>query len=313
MGYASPEDSASAAPDTRCRIAANLARLGNVGTPCKSTELLSIKEASGTSKSLWYWRRQRRERRLKLPAALRLSRQAVSDNCVLWYGKQMSLIQGNNTSIPFSSNRAKQYRDRNVGNVEHQSSSKLSLYRVWRRTMFVLIVLMPSLAVGQTADQESANWILPGCRDAVKKDGHESSMAVLEGFCLGKIAAIIELSEAAHLHICLPQGVTRRQSAAVVVQYIDQRPERWQDKFTLLAIQALYQALALSALTLTDTMTSQCGQTNASMLGIGPKSCVAVSNSIFSILTFVTDFLQLGHFAPAMTYPFLAVFGPLHA
>jgi hypothetical protein len=98
----------------------------------------------------------------------------------------------------------------------------------------MLVVEAPN-AFGE--DTGSANFLMPGCREALT-----SSNDFIAGFCFGQVTGIAEvLSFASSCPACIriPKGATRDQIVSVVVKYIEARPEKMHEPFTLLAAQAL--------------------------------------------------------------------------
>jgi hypothetical protein len=59
-----------------------------------------------------------------------------------------------------------------------------------------------------------------------------------EGHCVGAISGIREAAE----DICVPDGADFGQAVLVVVKYIDERPQRWHERFPKLAYVALKAA-----------------------------------------------------------------------
>jgi Rap1a immunity proteins len=59
-----------------------------------------------------------------------------------------------------------------------------------------------------------------------------------EGDCTGTIAGIDEAAE----DICLPDGADFDQMVRVVIKYIEERPQRWHERFPKLAHEALKAA-----------------------------------------------------------------------
>ena len=85
---------------------------------------------------------------------------------------------------------------------------------------------------------------MPACRDVAalmtfsntefKEDFSRMS------FCVGIITGLSYMGQP--YGICLPVGATSQQAARVVVQYIDGRPERMNENFMLLTVEALQAA-----------------------------------------------------------------------
>jgi hypothetical protein len=83
---------------------------------------------------------------------------------------------------------------------------------------------------------ESANYVVEGCRHFMNSNDNGNSFQ--QGWCVGVLSALVTLPN----DVCPPTGVTRTQTARVVVQYIDNRPARMHEAFVLLALEALNAA-----------------------------------------------------------------------
>jgi hypothetical protein len=87
----------------------------------------------------------------------------------------------------------------------------------------------------------SANHMTPSCRVA-------DPPRFEEGYCLGLVTGLASgaVKRSADLKapspFCLPPGVTGSQMVRVVVQYIEQRPQRMHEPFTVLAYETLKAA-----------------------------------------------------------------------
>jgi hypothetical protein len=97
------------------------------------------------------------------------------------------------------------------------------------------IILNCGVAFGEV-DQSSANYVMRGCHAWVNKD--TSSNTLLEqGICFGMIKGL-----SYNTGVCPPISATHGQAVRVVMQYIDERPERMHENFILLAREALQAA-----------------------------------------------------------------------
>jgi Rap1a immunity proteins len=110
------------------------------------------------------------------------------------------------------------------------------------------IIISTSLVVAFLAgpawgeeDIESANYMMPACRALVLNAEARRYSGVTE-FGMGKCAGIIVGVSYMADDICIPGEVTRRQMILVVVQYIDQRPQRMHEHFSKLAYEAMKAA-----------------------------------------------------------------------
>ena len=91
-------------------------------------------------------------------------------------------------------------------------------------------------------NQTSADYVMPGCRDAaslitLSKVGESEEEASLMGFCAGIVVGLSFNGQA--YGICVPPGTTAQQATSVVVQYIDGQPARIHEAFNCLAVDAL--------------------------------------------------------------------------
>ena len=108
-------------------------------------------------------------------------------------------------------------------------------------TLIAVMIFNCGVAVAEP-NQTSADYIMPGCRDAASlmifsKVGESEQEVSLRSFCLG---IVVGLSFMGELHgICVPPDTTSQQAASVVVQYIDGRPARTDEDFRSFAIEAL--------------------------------------------------------------------------
>jgi Rap1a immunity proteins len=104
-------------------------------------------------------------------------------------------------------------------------------------TKFAVAILLFALTVPAGAqDISSANFILTGCKGYLNREGN----AWAQGHCVGFIDGLV--SVAGGQVFSVPDGVTNRQGVAVVVKYIEARPERMHEPFSVLAVEAMMAA-----------------------------------------------------------------------
>ena len=85
----------------------------------------------------------------------------------------------------------------------------------------------------------SADSVMVGCRNWVRGGDAESAQEAYErGLCMGLITGVVF----AHDDICPPISATLDQGMGVVVQYIEAVPARHDEKFLILASEALLKA-----------------------------------------------------------------------
>ena len=97
-------------------------------------------------------------------------------------------------------------------------------------------------------DKSSANYMLPYCRAAANNQSPTLTIdAVLQGMCVGIFDAIDFMMseyppEEQEYRSCPPSDVILRQAVQMVIAYIDARPERMNENFKKLAIEAIHDA-----------------------------------------------------------------------
>jgi hypothetical protein len=119
--------------------------------------------------------------------------------------------------------------------------------------MRAMVVLCVTLLVGMTGakadvDTSSANWLMPGCRafisdspDATIPNASRNAALLLQGLCAGNVEGVWDTAFRFG-EVCSPEGAINEQAVRVVVQYIDARPARMQERFAGLALEALIAA-----------------------------------------------------------------------
>ena len=109
--------------------------------------------------------------------------------------------------------------------------------------LIVAMIFSCGTAVAEPAET-SADRIMPACRDVaalITFTNTESKEDLARmSFCVGIITGLSYMGQP--YGICLPVGATSQKAADVVVQYIDGRPERMNENFMLLAVEALQAA-----------------------------------------------------------------------
>ena len=91
-------------------------------------------------------------------------------------------------------------------------------------------------------NQTSADYVMPGCRDAASlitfsNVGESEEQASLMGFCAGIVAGFSFMGQP--YGICVPAGTTAQEAASIIVQYIDGQPARIHEDFNPFAVEAL--------------------------------------------------------------------------
>jgi hypothetical protein len=113
----------------------------------------------------------------------------------------------------------------------------------------VLVAMTANPAAAESDFLSSGNYYLPFCRSFVAKQlPKDANAAAGQGQCVGIVDALTLVSSflmpelAAKWRSCTPNSVTHGQSVAVVVHWLDQHPQRWNEDFQFLALEALREA-----------------------------------------------------------------------
>jgi Rap1a immunity proteins len=90
--------------------------------------------------------------------------------------------------------------------------------------------------------QTSADYVMPGCRDAASlitfsKTAESEEQVSLTGFCAGIVVGLSFMGQP--YGICVPADTTSQQVTSIVVQYIDGQPARIHEDFNPFAVEAL--------------------------------------------------------------------------
>jgi hypothetical protein len=113
-------------------------------------------------------------------------------------------------------------------------------------TKFAVAILLLALTVPASAQdtsvQRSANEMLSGCKGFLDDNMTGVSM-FYKGRCVGFLAGLVY--GVGGEDFCLPKGATTGQAVAVVIKYIEARPERLHEPFGKLALEALTEAWPL--------------------------------------------------------------------
>ena len=105
-----------------------------------------------------------------------------------------------------------------------------------------LIVAMLCGVVVARPNETSADYFMPGCRDAASlitfsNVGVSEEQIARENFCAGIVVGLSFIGQP--YGICAPAGTTSQQATSIVVQYIDGQPARIHEDFNSLAVEAL--------------------------------------------------------------------------
>ena len=108
-------------------------------------------------------------------------------------------------------------------------------------TLIAVMIFNCGVAVAEP-NQTSADYIMPGCRDAASpitfsNVGESEEEVSRMSFCAGIVIGLSFMGQS--YGICVPAGTTAQQAASIVVQYIDGQPARIHEDFNRLAVEAL--------------------------------------------------------------------------
>jgi hypothetical protein len=107
-------------------------------------------------------------------------------------------------------------------------------------TRYAVAILLALTMPASAEDTTTANQMLPGCKGLLE-DRMTSGVSVYQqGRCGGYVASLVY--GVGEQEFCSPKGVSIGQALAVVVKYIEARPERMHESFGLLAVEAMQAA-----------------------------------------------------------------------
>jgi Rap1a immunity proteins len=115
------------------------------------------------------------------------------------------------------------------------------------RALLSLVLMAVMIAPGAAGEPDhSANRYLPACRNYVNRQFAINPFD--QGKCVGILQGLVMLSRELDPkkyevgRTCPPGDVTLGQMTAVVVRWLDQRPQEWHEDFGALALNALHDA-----------------------------------------------------------------------
>jgi hypothetical protein len=104
-------------------------------------------------------------------------------------------------------------------------------------TKFAVAILLALTMPASAQDVNSANYYLPGCKGHLDPNSaHTWGRALCVAYLAGLVYGV------GGKDFCAPDGATDNQVIAVVIKYIEARPERMHEQFGKLAIEALSAA-----------------------------------------------------------------------
>jgi Rap1a immunity proteins len=102
------------------------------------------------------------------------------------------------------------------------------------------VAILLALTIPASAqDTTTANQMLPGCKGLLDNSMTSGVSVYQQGRCGGYVASLVY---GGGQEFCRPNGATIGQSVAVVIKYIEARPERMHEDFGKLAIEAMTAA-----------------------------------------------------------------------
>ena len=110
-------------------------------------------------------------------------------------------------------------------------------------SLAVIVVMIFNCGVAIAGpNQPSADYIMPGCRDAASlitfsNIGESEEEVARLNFCKGIVVGLSFMGQP--YGICVPAGTTSQQATSIVVQYIDGQPARIDEDFGSFAVEAL--------------------------------------------------------------------------
>jgi hypothetical protein len=90
-------------------------------------------------------------------------------------------------------------------------------------------------------DTNSANLIMPACEGFLAHNDHDLLSAYRQGICAGEVQGVWATANAVG-RVCSPPQATVGQAVLVVMRFINARPARMHEPFSLLALEALTTA-----------------------------------------------------------------------
>jgi Rap1a immunity proteins len=105
---------------------------------------------------------------------------------------------------------------------------------------FAVAILLALTMPASAQETTTANQMLPGCKGLLDNRMTSGVSVYQQGRCGGYVASLVY--GAGGKDFCQPKGVTNNQVVAVVVKYIEARPERMHEPFGDLAFEGLTAA-----------------------------------------------------------------------
>jgi predicted TIM-barrel enzyme len=111
------------------------------------------------------------------------------------------------------------------------------------RRMLIVITAMATIACQAHAQEKTykGNDLIEACRVVASGGTPSADNAVRVGACLGEIEALNWIAPGVrneNLSSCAPDEISKQQLAKIVVDYLDQNPDRRTEPFEGLALEA---------------------------------------------------------------------------
>jgi hypothetical protein len=89
----------------------------------------------------------------------------------------------------------------------------------------------------------TGNLLLPACKTLLNDDnGMDFLIAYNQGICMGSVQTLAVVAKMVPGTVCAPQGVTTGQTVRVIIAFLEARPQRLNEDFSLLAVEAVRDA-----------------------------------------------------------------------
>ena len=107
------------------------------------------------------------------------------------------------------------------------------------KASFAVAILLALTLPAGAEDTTTANQMLPGCKGLLDNSMTSGVSVYQQGRCGGYVASLVY---GGGQKFCSPKETSIDQAVAVVIKYIEARPERMHEDFGKLAIEALTAA-----------------------------------------------------------------------
>jgi hypothetical protein len=105
---------------------------------------------------------------------------------------------------------------------------------------YAIAILLALTIPASAQDTTTANQMVPGCKGLLDDRTTSGVSVYQQGRCGGYVASLVD--GGGEQDFCSPKGVSIGEAVAVVIKYIEARPERMHEPFGNLALEALKEA-----------------------------------------------------------------------